>query len=215
MELDIIVDDTTVSNLRFATVDVAAPAGLAAAAQVGGGTFPAATYYWVVTATTALGETTVSNEASAVIALNGSCVLTWNAVAGPVTAYKLYRGTAPGVENVLVTTILAPATTFTDTNVGGAGTPPVTNTAAQPDYMLITGKCWYEGFSVAETSGANPAFIEIQDNGGVIEEIRLAASASSARGPVTKNIPIDGFIKVHVVSGTVRGLVYARIPSMC
>ena len=215
MEIDISVDDSTVTNLRFATVNVGSPTGLVATPVVGGGTFAAGTYFWEVTATTALGETTVSNEASAVIALNGSATLVWNAVNGPITGYKLYRGTVSGAENVLVTTVGSGVTTFTDTNVGGAGNPPVANTAEQVDYTLITGYCWYEGYSIAETSGTAAVWLEIQDSGGVIEEVRLPASGNNARGPFTKHRPIDGFIRVHVISGNAKGLVYARIPSVC
>lgn len=215
LDIEISVDDSAAVNLRFATALFPPPTGLAVVPVVGGGTFAAGNYFWQVTATSALGETTVSNEATTAIALNGSANLTWNAVNGAVTGYKIYRGTVTGAENILVTTVGAGVTAFTDTNVGGAGAPPGTNTAEQSDYLLITGKCWYEGFSIAETSGTTAAFIEILDNGGTVEEIRLASGASQARGPVTKNVPIDGFIKVHVVSGAARGVVYARIPPVC
>lgn len=204
-------DDVNV-NLDFTTTQLSPPFGLTATPVVGGGTFAAGTYYYEVTAQTALGETTVSNEANAVVALNGSVNLAWNAPQGVVTGYKVYRGTAPGTENVLVTTIVGTATTFTDTNVGGAGTPPGTNTATLSDYVLITGYAKFCGHSVAETSGTAGAWIEIQDNSNRLAESRLASSASDTRSAYGDGIPVNGFIKVHVNSGAVRGTVYARIP---
>src|SRR5260221_13168348 len=99
--------------------------GLAAAPQAGGGAFAANTYYWVVTGTDALGETTASNEATAVVVLNGSVILTWNALPPGTTGVKVYRGTAPGVENALIAT-LGPEVTFTAVGAaGGAGRSPL------------------------------------------------------------------------------------------
>lgn len=89
-----------------------------------GGTFAAGTYYWVLTATNAAGETIASNELSAALTgTTSSQPINWSVVTG-ATGYKLYRGTAAGAENVLVTTIGSGATvTFTDTGAAGtAGT---------------------------------------------------------------------------------------------
>jgi hypothetical protein len=97
-----------------------------------GGTLPAGPTYWVLTAVNANGETTVSNEASATLTgANSVAHLTWPSI--PLaTNYKLYRGTAPGQENVLAATIPAGSSTYTDTGSGTtAATPPNTNTAQQ------------------------------------------------------------------------------------
>jgi hypothetical protein len=131
-ELTISYEDSVPVTLEFVTVQAQPPTGLAVAPVVGGGTFAAGNYFWEVTATTSLGETTVSNEATTAIALNGSANLSWNAPNATVTGYKLYRGTVSGAENVLVTTIVGNLTQFTDTNVGGAGAPPGANTATVP-----------------------------------------------------------------------------------
>lgn len=214
MELDVTFDDMCFVQLPFAVSVISAPTGLTAGAVGSGGTFAAGTYYWEVTATTALGETTVSNEASATLILNGSCNLSWTAPVGTVTGYKVYRGTASGAENVLVTTITGNTTTFTDTNVGGAGTPPTTDTASIQDVTLLTGYGEYCGFSLAETSGSASAWIEIKDTANTLGECRLSSAGSESEGPYTKGIPLFGKIAVHVNSGNVRGMVYARIPSM-
>lgn len=93
-----------------------------------GGTFAAGTYYWVVTATNAKGETIGSNEVNHAIAANGTQVLNWAAITG-ATGYKIYRGTASGQQTALVGTVTG--TTFTDTGTGGtAATLPAENTAA-------------------------------------------------------------------------------------
>ena len=212
MELDITFDDSVVSNIIFNTTQSGVPTSLAVAPVVGGGTFAAGNYFWEVTARTALGETTVSNEATTAVALNGSATLTWNAPNNAVTGYKIYRGTVSGAENVLVTTVGANVTTFTDTNVGGAGAPPGTNTATIQDYVLITGKAWFAGFSLNEPTGAGTSSVDIQDNSGTIAKCNLPAGGSETEGPFTKAFHVNGFIKMHVTSGQFGGVVYVRIP---
>ena len=91
-----------------------------------GGTLPAGATYWKVTATAAGGEGIGSNEVTATLTGSTSTqALSWSAVTG-ATGWKVYRGTAPGAENVLVTTITSGATlTYTDTGAStGPGTPP-------------------------------------------------------------------------------------------
>lgn len=92
-----------------------------------GGTLPAGATYWKVTATAAGGEGIGSNEVTATLTgTTSSQPLSWTAVTG-ATGWKIYRGTAPGAENVLVTTITSGATlTYTDIGAAGtAGAPPV------------------------------------------------------------------------------------------
>lgn len=214
-ELTISYDDSQAVNIQFATSLSAAPSGLTAAPVASGGTFAAGTYFYEVTATTALGETTVSNEASAVVVLNGSVNLAWSAPNNVVTGYKVYRGTASGVENVLVTTIVGQTTSFTDTNVGGAGAPPASNTATIQDYTLITGFCWYAGYTLYETTGTASASLEVQDVVGRIGVCRLSSGGSETEADYNTLIPINGFIKMHVLSGSFKGNVYVRIPPVC
>lgn len=110
------------------TATIAVPAQNTPSTATTGGSLTAATYYYVVTALTASGETVKSNEQS--IATTGSTstvTVTWGAVAG-ATGYRVYRGTSAGAESVYY----APGnvTTFTDTGATStAGTPPTTNTA--------------------------------------------------------------------------------------
>jgi hypothetical protein len=105
-----------------------APSSLAVAPSTTGGTLAAGATYWVVTATTANGETTVSNEVTATLTgSTSSAVLSWSAVVG-ATGYNVYRGTTAGGENKLVASVST--NTYTDT--GAASTtvsPPSTNTA--------------------------------------------------------------------------------------
>jgi|HubBroStandDraft_6_1064221.scaffolds.fasta_scaffold01031_8 hypothetical protein len=104
------------------------PAQNAPSTSTTGGTLAAATYFYVITALTAAGETTKSNEQSITTSgATSSNTLTWAAVSG-ATGYRLYRGTATGAENVHYA--VGAVTTFTDTGAAGtAGTPPVSNTA--------------------------------------------------------------------------------------
>lgn len=211
-ELTISYDSYETVALQYVTAQISPPFGLAATPVVGGGTFAAGTYFWVVTATTALGETTVSNEASAAIVLNGSATLTWNLPAGKVTNVKVYRGTVAGAENALIAT-LGPVTTFTDTGTAGsAATPPVTNTATIQDTTLITGAGIFLGFSFRETTGTAAADVRIQDTAIDLATARLPQGTSDTEGPFTHGVPIFGRISVHVNAGSVQGVVWVGIP---
>jgi hypothetical protein len=92
-----------------------------------GGTLAAGTYYYVVTAIlNPQGESIASNEQSiTTTGATSSNTITWAAPVGmTVTGYKIYRGTAAGVENVFYAPA-GTATTFTDTNAASTGgTPP-------------------------------------------------------------------------------------------
>lgn len=210
--LTISYQDYTVVPIQYATTQIPAPNTLAVTPVVGGGTFAANTYYWVVTATTALGETTVSNEASAAIALNGSANLTWVLPLGVVSHIKVYRGTAPGAENALIATLGA-VTAYTDTgSAGSAATPPVANTASVQDTQLYTGPGVYLGYSLSESSGTAAASLSIQDTSIDLAEVRLPQATSDTKGPNNSGTPLYGRVNVHLKAGTAVGLVYVGIP---
>jgi hypothetical protein len=114
---------------RTLTQHLAAPLDLAVSGTGGGGTLTAGTKYYVVTATSAAGETTISNEVSVTVIANATVHLSFEQVVG-AAGYRIYRGTAAGGENILAGTITGyTTTTFTDTGAGGAATPPSANTA--------------------------------------------------------------------------------------
>ncbi len=105
------------------------PPELGSLSNVGTGSLLAGTYFYVVTATAAQGETTASNEQTIALANPGSVNINWATVPG-ATSYKIYRGTAAGQENVLVATVFSPATTFSDSGAATTpSTPPLSNTA--------------------------------------------------------------------------------------
>ena len=141
---------TVQSGLTLA--NLVPPVGLAAAAQVGGGTFAAAAYFWKITAINAQGETTASNEATATIVLNGSAVLTWPQVTN-AAGYNVYRGTSTGAENHLITTINSGSTlTYTDTGtVGSAVSPPGSNTAIETLFTSTNATAWITGGTAGNT----------------------------------------------------------------
>jgi hypothetical protein len=152
----------TVPTVNTATINSPVISG---APSTTGGTLAAGTYYWVVTATTALGETTASNEITATTTgSTSSNVVSWTAVTG-ATGYKLYRGTAAGVENKLINTIVSGAT-VTSTDTGAAGTtasPPTTNTAAiaVPTSVTATGLAANVTGAVGETLSAVPYYYKV------------------------------------------------------
>lgn len=211
-ELTISLESYETVTLPYATAQLSPPFGLAATPVAGGGTFAANTYYWVVTAETALGETTASNEASAAIVLNGSADLAWSLPGGTITAVKVYRGTAAGAENALIATLGA-VTSYTDTGTAGAAaTPPVANTATIQDTTLITGAGVFLGWSFRETTGTASADIRIQDISTDLAVCRLASSASETEGPFTDGVPLRNTVKIHVDAGSVQGVVWVGIP---
>lgn len=94
---------------------VSPPNQTAPLASASAGALATGTYYYVVTATTANGETTASNEQSAAVTgPTGEVTVNFDAVSG-ATGYKIYRGDASGGENLLVGAAAAGATGFTDT----------------------------------------------------------------------------------------------------
>lgn len=107
------------------------PANLSLVPSTTGGSFTAGVKYWVITATTANGETIRSNEVTATLTgTTSSATLSWPVVSG-AAGYKVYRGTTSATENLLITTINSGTTlTYLDTGTAGtSATPPTSNTA--------------------------------------------------------------------------------------
>lgn len=127
--------DTVVCSTR---VTPAAPTGLAAVGSTTGGTLPAATYYYKLTACVPNGETLPGSEVSVATTGSTSSVnLTWSTPSGGgATGFRLYRGLAPGAENVLVAVIVDGAIqSFTDR--GGPTVAAAPPTAGIPSNKKI------------------------------------------------------------------------------
>lgn len=149
---------------------LAPPSGLGAAANVGGGTFAAATYFWKITGLNAAGETTGSAEATVAVALNGTATLTWSALPAGTTGVKVYRGTVTNAENVLVATLGA-VVTYTDTGTAGtAATVPAGNSAAAGGEFIGIG---------AQRDSAGP---EVAANGAAFSSTALVAGPGTITG---------------------------------
>lgn len=104
------------------------PTNLAATPSGTGGTIPAGTYYYRVTAVGPTGETVGSNEVTVVLSgATSSVALTWAAVPG-ATAYKIYRGTLIDAE-VLLASPGGTGTAYTDTGAAVPGTARVATNA--------------------------------------------------------------------------------------
>jgi hypothetical protein len=90
-----------------------------------GGALVAGTYYYTITALTAAGESLPSNEKSQVTTGSTSVnTINWSLSTG-ATEYKVYRGTVPGGESVLIGTPGAAATSFVDYGaIAGSYVPP-------------------------------------------------------------------------------------------
>jgi hypothetical protein len=161
---------------------LAPPSGLGAAANVGGGTFAAATYFWKITGTNAAGETTGSAEATVAVALNGTATLTWSALPAGTTGVKVYRGTVTNTENVLVATLGA-VVTYTDTGIAGtAATVPAGNSAATAGEFIEVGA---QRDSAGPEVTANPGAFSTspQAAGGTITGVMAGYLAAYPAGP--------------------------------
>lgn len=174
---------------RFATLpfsigfQLAPPSGLAAAANVGGGTFAAATYFWKITGTNAAGETTGSAEATVAVALNGTATLTWAALPAGTTGVKVYRGTVTNTENVLVTTLGA-VVTYTDTGIAGtAATVPAANSAVTGADSVLPGEL-RDSASATVTGNASAFSTTAQVAGGTITGVMAGYLAAYPAGTV-------------------------------
>lgn len=212
MGLEVDIEIGSVEALPISSVFEPAPTGLTAVAVAAGGTFAAGNYYWVVTGTDAYGETTASNEASAAVALNGECNLTWNALPNGTTGVKVYRGTAPGAENALIATLGA-VTAYTDTGIaGGAGTPPAINTAQIGNQQLYGTECALSGYSFLEASGANPASLIIETPGNPLVYVTIPTGGTVTQSFGNGHIRARNGLLVHVNSGVFKGTVFARYP---
>lgn len=128
--LNLIGLDLSTWNQVFAAsyvLFVTAPTGLTAALASGGTLTVGTTYYYKITGTGGDNnqETIGSNEVSVTPTTgNQSVKLTWLQLQA-ATGYKVYRGTTPGSENLLVGTITNGSTlTFTDTGFAGASASP-------------------------------------------------------------------------------------------
>jgi hypothetical protein len=95
-----------------------------------GGTLAAGTYYYRIVAVDSLGGTSRGGlQVSANIAsgTTGSVALSWTAVSG-ASSYRIYRGTALGLQNVYYTSL---TNSFTDTGAAvTSGTVPILNNSS-------------------------------------------------------------------------------------
>lgn len=208
-ELDVEVSTGQVRAIQVQPTVLTPPSGLAAVAVAGGGTFAAGTYFWVVTFTNDRGETTASNEASAVIALNGSANLTWNNPPEGTTGVKVYRGTATGAENALIATLGAVAA-FTDTGTAGtAATVPAINGAVSDPVDILTGDGYLFGWSIINLDPAHSAGFDVTDGDNLLASNHLANGVSDTRwfGPL--GIRIMGSITFAPSFGDMKGAIYA------
>lgn len=125
------------------------PVQAAATTSTTGGTLAAATYYYVITTVSVTGESFRSNEMSVTTTgTTSSNTVNWAAVTG-ATGYKIYRGTAAGVENVFYS--VGAVTTFLDTGAANtAGTPPTGNPIAVINSASAPGTFIYD---IAFTNG--------------------------------------------------------------
>ncbi|HQU42081.1 MAG TPA: hypothetical protein PK867_04680, partial [Pirellulales bacterium] len=182
-----------------------------------GGALTAGAYYYEVTALTALGETPAGNEESVVVPSTGEVTLSWKPVAG-ATAYKIYRGTAAGGEDVLVATQTAVG--LGEQTVVDKGSAPalipfgsVTDLVADPgdpNRLYVgsidnaTAPTNNGGIFTTDDDGRNwtnitPAALTMLTTGNnIYDNVRIAVSSGT-------DALYFGYVKTGVVSGALGG----------
>lgn len=83
------------------------------------------------------------------------------------------------------------------------------------DGVLFEGQGSFSGWSVRETTGAAAASFELYDGGGVNGQLLATAVIASGtsdnhNGPAG-GVEVESGLFLHVVSGTLKGVVYAKI----
>ena len=183
-------DDYAVS---ITSTNIATPSGLALASSVTGGTLPAATYEYQISAVGANGETLVSAPVQIVIGgsvVTNSVTLTWNTVSG-AQGYNIYGRTSSGLG--YITQVGQGTLTFVDTGAITVNTEkqPITSPADLPaPSILFT-------VSVFNTTQSTSYPVEqfncsLQDNTsaqGLQTELEQAINPFSQYLQVTSNVP--------------------------
>lgn len=131
-----------VSGTSFTTetnaIPITAPVQNSASTSTSGGSLIAGTYYYVITATNAIGETIKSNEVSiTTTGTTSSNSINWTSVTN-ATGYKVYRGTAAGAESVYYVISSGSTVTYVDTNATSTiGTPPSSNSTGGATVTIV------------------------------------------------------------------------------
>ncbi len=166
--------------------NLAVPSGITAGSPASGGSFAAGTYYWVVTATNAAGETIQSSQVSATLSASQKIAISWTQVPG-ATGYKVYRSTTSGTygSSSLLTSITNGTTvSYTDTGSATAtGTPPTAPTGSK-----IVNKAWAgQGGHQEEwqsSAGTVGAFVDKSQNINTPHLVGAGTSPAIAAGAV-------------------------------
>lgn len=151
-----------------------------------GGTLPAGTYYYLVTALNANGETIASNEQSIATTGTASTVaLSWDAVIG-ASSYRVYRGSSPGASDGYFNA--GAATSYTDTGAAlTSGTPPSSNG---------TGGALVSNTSVTASSRI---FLTGQADGGAPGFLRVSTRTAGASFRIVSDSPTDTSVVAYAI----------------
>lgn len=148
---DTILTTSWTAATGITIANLSTPSGLTLTPSGTGGTFAAGTYFWKITATTANGETTGSNEVTTTLSgSTSSATLNWP-VQPNATHIKVYRGTATNAE-VLLTTLAGTAVTYVDTGTATtSGSVPGSNTATITTNTSTAATVWVAGGSAGQS----------------------------------------------------------------
>ena len=159
--------------LLYHFADANIPVARAPSVSNSGGLLTAGNYFYVVTSTTATGESPASNDIFVTTTGSDSAVtLSWSQVPG-ATGYRVYRGNFGGAEHTLIATITSPVTvSFTDDGT------EATSFAVPPARIFTASVAW--GDNTSSTSGDGSVSLVPNPGGGFdVFGTHIYAAASS------------------------------------
>lgn len=130
------VEFSTTGSVTLSSA-LAAPTGVSGTASGTGGSIPAGSYYYFVTASSAFGETTPSTASSVVAVTSGQQVtVSWTAVTGAVSYFVYRASSATATSATLLGT--ASATTFVDAGAStSTAVAPTVNKSAGASSVTV------------------------------------------------------------------------------
>ena len=186
---------------------ITAPVGLGVTGSTTGGTLPAATDYWTVTALTAGGETVSSNEVNATLTTaTSSAALTWTADAG-ATGYRIYRGATPGGEAYLAGYVVSGTTSFTDIG-SSVNASALASHQAQLQWQQPTSPNQTFTYTITQTTGGSTTAVTLVSgpttaSSGLVTATVGSLTASNVYTFTVKATAADGNSATYPVSNAI------------
>lgn len=182
-----------ISYLGSLGVIAQAPTGLVGTPSTASGTLPAGTYYYLAcTDDSPTRDTCGAESAPIVLSGTGQIALTWSAASGSglATVYKIFRGTAPGAEN-LSQAVFNNGASVTDSGANFA-------TSATPN-TAIPAQTFYVNANTLNTTYLLGAFNGLT-LGHTFSQAVLTIASASTIAPASPIVNLTGTTAVNTIT---------------